>query len=99
MQLIFDHKPHHPVYLCGVGCLEDSKKLAKKLLGGRNSGQAHARSFDVSIAAMRTGIFPTMTAQPGLAALVRALGGPELSKPKSVQMSNWSSRVLTSEQV
>lgn len=105
MRLIFESSSNRPVFLCGVGCLEDSKKLTKKLLGGgSNSGNQspQAKSFDASIAALRTGLFSSdevPNKQLGLAALVKLLGGPQLSKPKKVQMSDWSSRNLTENQV
>ena len=56
------------------------------------------------VAALEGGLRPTSSPLPfcrpmGLAALVAALGGPELSKPKNVTMSNWANRQLSDKQV
>jgi len=88
-----------PALLCGVSSHEDAVALAAAAPGAR----LRAVAVDVSTAAARhgcTGDDRTAAApRIGLAALVAALGGPVLAKPRSVTLSNWEKWPLREAQV
>lgn len=57
-------------------------------------------ALDIAEAAQKADVFPDNARfRPGLAAVVAALGGPTIQKPKRVTMSNWANRQLTPNQV
>lgn len=88
-----------PVLLCGVSSHEDALALAAAAPGAR----LRAVAVDVATAAARHGCAgdDRTAAAPriGLAALVAALGGPVLDKPRSVTLSNWEKWPLREAQV
>jgi hypothetical protein len=70
-----------------------------ELLHG-HGGALTAAVVDLDAVALRSGLFEDKARQLfGLSRLTALLGGPQLKKPKKVQLSNWAARSLSPGQV
>ena len=86
-----------PALLCGVSSHEDAAALAAAAAAPR---AMRAVAVDVATAAARHRVAGDMGGERvGLAALVAALGGPALAKPRQVTLSNWEKWPLSAAQV
>ena len=87
-------------FLVGVRVRDDAALLARGC-----AAPLAATAVDVALAAVRCGVFapaPGEVLNPasiGLATLIAALGGPVLSKSRSVTLSNWERAPLSEAQV
>ena len=86
-----------PALLCGVSSHEDAAALAAAAAAPR---AMRAVAVDVATAAARHRVAGDLGGERvGLAALVAALGGPSLAKPREVTLSNWEKWPLSAAQV
>ena len=85
-----------PALLCGVSSHDDADAIA----AASRPAPMRAVAVDVATAAARHRVAGDMGGERvGLAALVAALGGPALAKPRQVTLSNWEKWPLSAAQV
>ena len=85
-----------PALLCGVSSHDDADAIA----AAARAAPMCAVAVDIATAAARHRVAGELGGERvGLAALVAALGGPALAKPRQVTLSNWEKWPLTAAQV